>query len=118
MQKAAKASAGGHSNPLRSATFCEGGSTECAPGAAGYLWSTGAVSSCITVDMAGTYSVTLTDAEGCQSECSETVTVNPLPVCGITGAIPSAQAAPPSCARRPARRATCGARARFLAASR
>ena len=69
-------------------TFCAGGSTElCAsPGAAGYLWSTGAVSSCITVDMAGLYSVTLTDTEGCQSECSETVTVNPLPPCGITGA--------------------------------
>ena len=68
-------------------TICDGGSTElCAPaGAASYLWSTGESASCITVSEAGPYSVTVTDADGCSSTCSVTVTENPLPDCAITG---------------------------------
>jgi hypothetical protein len=33
----------------------------------------------------GAYNVTVTDANGCTSSCSRTLTVNPLPVCNITG---------------------------------
>ncbi len=70
--------------------ICEGQSTVlCAtPGAFSYLWSTGETTSCITVSAAGTYSVTITDANGCISTCSVTVTVYPLPVCTITGNSP------------------------------
>ncbi|MCB9037851.1 MAG: hypothetical protein H6557_14645 [Lewinellaceae bacterium] len=69
-------------------TFCEGEASElCTPLVAGstYLWSTGETTNCITVDEAGTYSVTVTDADGCFSVCSEEVAVNPLPVCTVTG---------------------------------
>lgn len=67
-------------------SFCEGQSTQlcAAPGNASYLWSTGATESCITVTEAGTYSVTVTNANGCSSTCSKTVTVDALPTCGIT----------------------------------
>ena len=68
-------------------SICSGGSTTlCAPnGAASYGWSTEATSSCITVNSAGTYSVVVTDANGCISTCSQTVIVNQLPACTITG---------------------------------
>ena len=68
-------------------SFCQGQSTIlCATAnAASYLWSTGATTNCITVSVAGTYSVTLTDENGCSSVCAETVTVNPIPICTISG---------------------------------
>ncbi|MCB9347563.1 MAG: hypothetical protein H6573_08600 [Lewinellaceae bacterium] len=81
-------------NPLPQCTItgdfslCEGESSElCTPLVAGntYEWSTGETSNCITVDMPGIYSVTVTDQEGCFSVCSEEVVLNPLPVCTITG---------------------------------
>ena len=67
--------------------ICEGESTFLCvpPGSASYLWSTGAVTNCITVITAGTYSVIITEANGCTSTCSATVAVNPVPVCTITG---------------------------------
>ncbi|QOW11665.1 T9SS type A sorting domain-containing protein [Kaistella flava (ex Peng et al. 2021)] len=67
--------------------ICQGQSTQlCAPaGFTKYLWSTGATTSCITVSTAGTYTVTTTNAAGCTSTCSKTVTVSSLPVCTITG---------------------------------
>jgi uncharacterized protein YsxB (DUF464 family) len=37
------------------------------------------------ITAAGAYNVTVTDANGCTSSCSRTLTVNPLPVCNITG---------------------------------
>ncbi|HOY04022.1 MAG TPA: T9SS type A sorting domain-containing protein, partial [Saprospiraceae bacterium] len=67
--------------------ICQGQSTQlCVPaGAASYLWNTGATTNCITVSAAGIYSVTINSAAGCSSVCSTTVTVNPLPVCTISG---------------------------------
>ena len=37
----------------------------------------------ITISTAGTYNVTITDANGCQSTCSRTLTVNPLPTTSL-----------------------------------
>jgi len=67
--------------------FCAGGSTELCtpPGAASYLWSTGATTNCINVAMAGNYSVTVTDIDGCSSVCRALVTENPPLTCTITG---------------------------------
>ncbi|MCX6291559.1 MAG: T9SS type A sorting domain-containing protein [Bacteroidetes bacterium] len=67
--------------------ICQGQSTTlCAPaGSSSYLWSNGATTRCITVSSAGTYSVTVTNCHGCSSTCSATVTVNPMPVCSISG---------------------------------
>jgi PKD repeat protein len=52
------------------------------PGFSAYLWTTGATTGSITVSAAGTYGVTATDAGGCASTASVTLTVNPLP--GVT----------------------------------
>jgi gliding motility-associated-like protein len=63
-------------------TFCEGGSvTLSSSPETTYLWSTGETSPAITVSTSGTYTVQLTDANGCQSALSEpeTVTENALP---------------------------------------
>ena len=67
--------------------ICPGQSTQlCVPaGAASYLWSNGATTNCINVNAAGTYTVKVTNAAGCTSSCSKTVTVSALPVCTITG---------------------------------
>ena len=66
---------------------CPGASTQlCVSGGVSYVWSTGASSDCISTGTEGTYSVTITDVNGCTSVCNTTVTVNPLPACTITGA--------------------------------
>ena len=86
-------------NPLPDCTItgngsiCQGQSSQlCAPaGAASYLWSTGATTNCITVNATGNYAVTVTNANGCMSICSKTVTVNPLPLCSIMGNSPICQ---------------------------
>ena len=44
-----------------------------------YNWNTGENSQSITVSQAGTYSVIVTDANGCQNSDSVEITVNPLP---------------------------------------
>jgi len=68
-------------------SFCEGLSTDlCAPaGASSYLWSTGETTNCITVNLGGIFSVTVTNSEGCSSVCSITISVDPIPICIITG---------------------------------
>src|SRR6185295_17963626 len=43
----------------------------------------------ITVSAAGNYSVTLTDANGCQNSASQGVIVNPLPVVSIAASGPT-----------------------------
>ena len=63
-------------------TFCTGGSVVLTSSAGStYLWSTGATTQSITVSTAGSYTVRVTNANGCQSAASigTTVTVNPLP---------------------------------------
>jgi PKD repeat protein len=63
-------------------TFCAGGSvTLTASAGSSYLWSTGATTQSINVTTAGTYTVQVTNASGCQSAASvgTTVTVNAVP---------------------------------------
>jgi len=77
-------------NPLPSATvtasgpltFCAGDQvTLTAPAGLSYAWNTGATSQQITATTSGTYSVTVTDANGCSASSSPiNVTVNTTPV--------------------------------------
>jgi gliding motility-associated-like protein len=63
-------------------TFCTGGNvTLTSVTGASYLWSTGETSRSINIATAGSYSVRITDSNGCQSASSVpvTVNVNPLP---------------------------------------
>ncbi|QHL87926.1 T9SS type A sorting domain-containing protein [Nibribacter ruber] len=68
--------------PSGTTTLCQGNNvTLTASQGTSYVWSNGATTSSITVSEAGSYSVTVTNAQGC-SNTSEAVqvTVNPLPV--------------------------------------
>jgi PKD repeat protein len=75
------------SGPL---TFCNGGSvTLTSTAGSSYLWSDGEVTQSITVSSSGTYTVTLTDGNGCVgTSASTTVTVNPNPVVTISASGP------------------------------
>jgi hypothetical protein len=65
--------------PSGPTTFCQGGTvTLTASGGTSYLWSTGAITSAISVTESGTYTVTVTDSYGCTASTSATVTVIPL----------------------------------------
>ncbi|MEO8066718.1 MAG: T9SS type A sorting domain-containing protein, partial [Flavobacteriales bacterium] len=44
-----------------------------------YWWSTDETTACIDVTVAGTYTVTITDANGCSSTCFLTVVISPAP---------------------------------------
>ena len=74
-------------------TFCEGGSVilTCNTGTT-YLWSNGATTASINVNIPGSYRVSITDANGCLSAPSTAtvVNVNALPVvnAGIDATIP------------------------------
>jgi RHS repeat-associated protein len=72
-------------------SFCQGDSVQLdAPaGYATYLWSTGETTASISVSTAGSYTVEVTDLNGCISPLSnaETVTVNPLPAQPVVSAI-------------------------------
>ncbi len=67
--------------PSGPTTFCQGGSvTLTAPTSASYLWSNGATTQSIAVSAAGSYNVTVTNANGCSATSAATVvTVNPTP---------------------------------------
>jgi len=64
-------------------TFCDGGSVTLTSSAGtSYLWSTGATTSSIAPTTAGTYTVQVTNAQGCQSSAStgSIIIVNSNPV--------------------------------------
>ncbi|HMQ47688.1 MAG TPA: gliding motility-associated C-terminal domain-containing protein [Saprospiraceae bacterium] len=67
--------------------FCEGGNSvlEAETGFASYFWSTSDNVEQITVDQSGTYAVTVTDGNGCETENSIAITENPNPVVVIGG---------------------------------
>lgn len=67
--------------------FCAGGSVTLSSSiGSSYLWSNGATTNSIVVNASGTYSVTVTDANGCQATSSSVSTiVNPLPNASIAG---------------------------------
>lgn len=63
-------------------SFCSGQSALLNAGNPGssYLWSTGASTQSISVNAAGSYSVTITDINGCSATMMHQVTVHPIPV--------------------------------------
>ncbi|HEY0029756.1 MAG TPA: PKD domain-containing protein [Bacteroidia bacterium] len=67
--------------PSGATTFCQGGSvTLTANLGSGYSWSTSASTQSITVSLAGTYTVSVSDINGCFSAiASVSITVNPNP---------------------------------------
>jgi len=71
-------------------TFCQGGSVALsAPAGYTYLWSNGATTQSIAVSASGSYSVAVTDANGCSATSAETsVTVHPAPPATITASGP------------------------------
>lgn len=91
-----------NANPTPSITpaapaICPGQSVTLNAGAGftSYLWSTGATSQSIAASTAGTYSVTVTNANGCMGTDSEVLTVNANPSPSIT------PVAPVSCGGQP-----------------
>ncbi|MBK9177194.1 MAG: hypothetical protein IPM46_12850 [Flavobacteriales bacterium] len=99
---------------IGSTSFCLGEPSKlCGPeDAYSYLWSTGETTECIDVTVAGTYTLTVTNEEGCRSTCSITVTITPPPVCTVIGSTSFCPASRASSAGRRTPTATCGARAR------
>ena len=70
-----------------STALCAGKTTTwCAPaGMASYSWSTGATTQCVTFSAAGTYTVTVTNNNGCTYSNSKTLVAWQNPTCSITG---------------------------------
>ena len=71
-----------------SCNLANGSATVTASGGSGgysYLWSHGATSSVATGLTAGTYSVTVTDSNGCSTTCGVIVTSSSAPTCYISG---------------------------------
>lgn len=60
--------------------------TASATGATAFLWSTSANTAGITANTAGTYTVTVTNANGCTGTATYTLTVNPAPSLTLSGA--------------------------------
>jgi gliding motility-associated-like protein len=67
-------------------TFCQGSSvTLVASAGTNYLWNNGQITQSITVDTAGTYFATITNAAGCTANSNSiAVTVNALPAAVVT----------------------------------
>ena len=70
--------------------FCSGGSVNLsAPLNSAYNWSNGATAQSINPAQSGSYSVTVTDANGCSNSASQTVTVYSLPDTSISANKPT-----------------------------
>ncbi|WP_037299900.1 hypothetical protein, partial [Runella limosa] len=71
-------------------TICAGETaTLTASGGTQYVWSTGGNSSVINATTSGTYSVTVSNSDGCSAEASVTITVTPV---SVGGSVAGAQA--------------------------
>lgn len=69
-----------------SATLCEGASTTfTSNGAVSYTWSTGGIGSSLTTSVAGVYSVTGSNMNGCKDTQTVGLTVNPNPTVTVNG---------------------------------
>jgi hypothetical protein len=68
-------------------TFCQGGSVQLTSiSATSYLWNDGETTQNITVTNSGSFTIAVTDANGCNGASTATnVVVNPLPTPNITG---------------------------------
>jgi hypothetical protein len=67
-------------SPSGPTTFCQGGSvTLTASGGGTYAWSTNVTTAAISINAGGSYSVTVTNANGCSASASQLITVNSLP---------------------------------------
>ena len=77
--------------PQSSTTFCQGGSVNLtASQGSTYLWSNGQTTQSISATTSGSYTVQVTDANGCVRTSAPTVvTVNPNPQVTITGSGPT-----------------------------
>ncbi|MBS1914562.1 MAG: hypothetical protein JST22_21440, partial [Bacteroidetes bacterium] len=71
--------------------FCDGGSVVLDATSTGvtYAWSNGATTPRITVDKFGTYTVRVTNADGCSASASATVRVFPNPTLAIRNLLPT-----------------------------
>ncbi len=69
--------------------FCTGGSTTLTaqPGYNNYIWSDNSPGAILVVNAGGIYTVTATDANGCDSETSVQVIQHPLPTPSISGSL-------------------------------
>ena len=66
--------------------ICQGTTTTYNTGSyASYVWSNGSTNQSITVGAAGSYMVTVTNANGCVNSTSTTLTVNELPTVTMSG---------------------------------
>lgn len=67
-------------------TFCTGGSVNLCSGQAytNYNWGANGAGSCITVSNAGTYTLTVTNSNGCIGSATQSVTVNTKPTATVT----------------------------------
>lgn len=76
--------------------ICAGSSTTltASPAGANYVWSTGSIASSITAAAASSYTVTVTDANGCSDQTTHTLTLNALPTPSITGTTSACQTQP------------------------
>lgn len=68
-------------------SICEDGSVQlCAlDGFAGYVWSTGETTRCISVRSNGNYKVTITNSKGCGTVCNKIIKDENAPDCTIIG---------------------------------
>jgi gliding motility-associated-like protein len=67
-------------------SFCEGANTILtASGGATYRWNNNSTNAALTVNMAGTYTVTATNAAGCTGTATTIVIQNPIPSPSISG---------------------------------